>query len=92
VQVSYETQNGTALSGLDYAPEGDDLVFQPGETSKEIVVQVYGDTLEEPDETFSVLLFDEAHATLLAYSGNGTIHDDDGPSFAYKVFLPLVQK
>ena len=92
VQVSYETQNGTALAGVDYAAESDDLVFQPGETSKDIVVQVYGDTLVEADKTFSVLLSGETHATLINYAGTGSIHDDDGIPPVYRIFLPLLKR
>ena len=56
--------NGSAASGSDYDPAGGTLVFAPGETSKQIVVQVNGDTTVEPDEKFSVNLSNATGATI----------------------------
>ena len=89
VLASYKTRNGSALAGLDYGPEGDDLVFQPGETVKTFVVQVYGDTLDEDNEYYEAYLYDEQNAIVDAYLADGFILDDDG---FYRVYLPLLKK
>ena len=73
VAVSYRTEDGTAKAGEDYARAEGSLTFAAGQTSDTIRVKVVHDTLDEPDETFRVLLSaaqGEAAAT-------GTIVDDD---------------
>jgi hypothetical protein len=77
VTVSYATADGTATAGSDYQPAAGTLVFAPGETSKTISVQVTGDRLGEPDETFFVNLGQPAGAGLLKVQGVGTILDDE---------------
>jgi hypothetical protein len=80
--VDFSTVNGSAASGSDYNPAGGTLVFAPGETSKQVVVQVLGDTTVEPDERFSVNLSNPSGATRADAVGLGTITDDDagGPA------------
>jgi CSLREA domain-containing protein len=79
VAVDYQTANGTATAGIDYAFNGDTLVFAPGETVKSVAIAVSGDTLPELDETFFVNLQDPQNATLGGAQGTGTIEDDDNP-------------
>ena len=52
--VSYATDDGTATAGEDYAPVGGLLTFAPGETAHTVTVEVNGDLVFEPDETFSL--------------------------------------
>jgi hypothetical protein len=52
------------------------LTFNPGETSKNVSVNVYGDTSAETDETFTLKLLNPVGATTGA-SGTGTIKNDD---------------
>ena len=55
VAVPYETRDGTAKEGEDYAsPPEKSLLFQPGETRKAIRVRILKDTREERTETFTV--------------------------------------
>lgn len=61
--VSY-TMYGSAMSGslntnpkADYEGHSGQLTFLPGETSKDILVTIYGDTRHERDEDFEVVLF-----------------------------------
>jgi trimeric autotransporter adhesin len=56
--VNYTTQNGTASAGLnnDYVATSGTLTFNPGETSKDIVVQIVNNADPEPTETFSIVL------------------------------------
>ena len=77
MSVDFATVNGSAASGSDYDPAGGTLVFAPGETSKQVVVQVIGDTTVEPNEKFSVNLSNPSGATRADAVGLGTITDDD---------------
>ena len=80
VTVNYATADGTATAGSDFQSTSGTLTFNPLETSKQINVTVNGDTLVEPDETFTVTLSNpSANATVsaLAGTGTGTITNDD---------------
>jgi Ca2+-binding RTX toxin-like protein len=77
VSVDYATADGTATAGTDYESRNGLVTFQPGETSKQVTVPVIGDTLEEPDEGFSVTLSNPAGVTIVDGQGEGTILDDD---------------
>ena len=78
VTVSYATANGSALAGSDYTATSGQLTFTPGATSRTINVPVLGDTLDEANETFTVLLSAPTNATLgTASQGTGTITDND---------------
>ncbi len=79
VSVNYTTTDGTALAGSDYSTISATLTFDPGDTSKQITVQVTGDTTDEDDETFIVELSKPTNATITDNQGVGTITDDDTP-------------
>ena len=51
----------------------------PARPARRSLVPVKGDTLDEPDETFTVGLSSPTNATLADATGAGTITDDDGP-------------
>lgn len=80
VSVHYQTNDGSASAGSDYTAVADTtLTFAPGETSKDVSVDVVGDTTIEPNETFSVVLSQPTNATLGApATGTATIQNDDG--------------
>ncbi len=78
VTVAFTTADGTAtLLGQDYLAKSGTLTFSPGQTSQAITVQVLGDTLNEPAETFSVNLTSPVNVTLAKTSAAGTIQNDD---------------
>ena len=78
VAVNYATANGTATAGTDYVATSGMLTFLTGETTKQIVVDVLGDTAFEANETFSVTLSAaSANARIAAASATGTISNDD---------------
>jgi hypothetical protein len=90
VTVNYANADGTATAGSDYVATSGQLTFAPGETTKTITVQVLGDLMTEPNETFTVNLSNAVNATLAAAvrpgglraalaggQGIGTIVDDD---------------
>lgn len=82
VSVNFATVNGSASFATDYNPAGGTLVFAPGETAKQVVVQVIGETVAEPDERFTVNLSNASGATIADAIGLGIITDDDsgGPA------------
>ena len=55
VTVRYATADGSARAPDDYAASSGTLTFNPGETAKPVAVAVKGDTVNETDETFSLL-------------------------------------
>ena len=77
--VAYGTRNGTAAAGSDYVAVIGTLVFRPGETTKNISVQIVGDTAAEVDETFVLALSGAVNAALARGSATGTIANEDVP-------------
>lgn len=56
VYVDYRTEDGTANAGSDYAFIEGTVVFEPGETEKEIRIAIIDDDIFEEDEHFLVHL------------------------------------
>ncbi len=79
VTVNFATEDGSAKSGADYQTTAGFVTFDPGETSKTILVPVQGDTLSEADETFFVRLTGATGAIIPfgGERGTGTIKDND---------------
>jgi hypothetical protein len=77
VTVDYSTIDGTATAGSDYLATSGTLTYAPGQTSKTITVQVIGDRIAEPNETFGVGLGNAIGATIAGGPGIGTILDDE---------------
>jgi hypothetical protein len=78
VLVNYATIDSTAKAGSDYVgkPDGE-LIFLAGETEKNIVIQLKGDAVLEPDEHFIVLLLNPVNANLARDRGTISIRNDD---------------
>jgi hypothetical protein len=80
VTADYDTSDGTALAGEDYAAVSDTLTFSPGVTSRVFTVSILDDALEEEDETLSLTLREPSNANLGTNNpAILTILDDDGP-------------
>ena len=88
VEVAYSTSSGTATAANgDYtsAVANSILVFNPGETSKQILVEVIGDTTYEAHEQFTLVLASAKRLdpsapvtlTLNKATAYGTILNDD---------------
>lgn len=77
VTLHYFTIDGTASAPADYVDKSGDVFFSPGQTSKTISVQVRGDLIQEPDETFSLLLYADG-GNLKTDQVDCTILNDDG--------------
>jgi hypothetical protein len=80
VTVDFLSSNGTASSPGDYSPVSGTLTFNPGQTTRTIVVPVNGDATPEPDEIFFVNLLNPTNATINDGQGIGTITNDDVPA------------
>ncbi|NJO96443.1 MAG: hypothetical protein HC764_10810 [Pleurocapsa sp. CRU_1_2] len=79
ITVEYSTADGTALAEADgdYLAVNGTITFNPGEISKNIVVPVLGDLINENDETFTVNLANPTNAIFASNKGTGTIEDND---------------
>jgi urease beta subunit len=87
--VNFATANGTAVAPGDYTTASGTVTFASGETTKTITVNVVGDALDEPTETFRVNLSVPVDATITDNQGVGTITDDD-PSPTISIDDPSV--
>ena len=79
VTMSFSTVNGTATtSDNDYVARTGTLIFNPGETTKTITIEVKGDSKKEADEYFYLDLFGNGSNSLfIKKRGIGTILNDD---------------
>src|SRR6185295_13806959 len=68
VTVDYSTFDGSAVAPGDYGATSGTLSFAAGQTAKQVVVSVNGDTTVEATETFAVNLANPSNATV---SGTG---------------------
>ncbi|MBX7187700.1 MAG: hypothetical protein K1Y01_21340 [Vicinamibacteria bacterium] len=83
VQVLVSRASGTAISGVDFQSSGSVVYsFTPGTTSRTVAVPVYGDVIDEADETFSLILSSPVNASIADAQGFGTILDDDTSTIA----------
>ena len=83
VTVTYTTSNDLALAGTDYVAATGQVVIPAGSTSATFSVNVLGDTLFEPNETFVVKLSNPVNAAISDGTGFGVIRDNDSlPSMA----------
>jgi Ca2+-binding RTX toxin-like protein len=64
ITVQYATADGAALAGSDYTNSTDTLTFKPNETTKTFTVPILNDSINEPDETFTLTLSNATNATL----------------------------
>ncbi len=77
VRVNYATVNGTAKARSDYQTTKGTLTFRPGQRRKTISVPILGDTLDEENERFQVVLSKPRNAKLGDRRAIGTIRDND---------------
>jgi hypothetical protein len=77
--VDYLTAGNNATSGVDFQNTSGTVSFAPRVTTQTITVPVIGDTSDEVNETFRVVLTNPIGATATGAPGTGTIVDDDPP-------------
>ena len=75
--VAFATRDGSASAGTDYLASNGTLTFAPGEKTKLISIAVMGDTVFEPDETFTITLSAPVNAALGTATATGTIRNED---------------
>jgi len=75
--VNWATTDGTATAGIDYEAASGMATFGVGQTTQQVSVTVIGDAIDEPNETFTIVLTNPTNAGLQTSQGTGTIVDDD---------------
>jgi hypothetical protein len=83
VSINYASADGTANAGPDYGGTAGTLTFSPGEMTKAVTVHAFGDTFDEPDETFFLNLSGATNAAVADAQGLGTINNDDTPALRF---------
>ena len=79
VAVDYATADGTAGAPSDYASASGRIDFDPGQTTRTVVVAVNGDVAVEADEQFSLVLANPLRVALADGEGTATVTNDDSP-------------
>lgn len=79
VTVAYETRDGTAVAGQDYAATSGTVTFAPGQLRQSIAVEIFDDSLSEAAEEFYVRLFNPVGLLLSNTQARAVISDDDLP-------------
>lgn len=77
VTVHYQTANGSATAGSDYAAASVGVIIAAGQTTKTFTVAVIGDRSAEPTENFVVNLSAATNGLIVDSQGVGTILDDE---------------
>lgn len=78
VRVNYNTIDGTAAAGSDYIGVNGFTIIKAGKTSRNIVINVIGDTIEEANEKFSFILYNPINAVIgIKDTAICTIKNDD---------------
>ena len=78
ITLNYATSNGTATAGDDYTTTSGTVTFAAGELTKNIVIPVRNDTMDEADETVNLTLSNvDGAATGASTTAVLTILDDD---------------
>ncbi len=76
VTVNFVTADQSAIAPNDFTARTGSVAFAAGETTKLVTIQVAGDSLDEPDETFAVNLLNATNATIADAQGIATITDE----------------
>jgi hypothetical protein len=88
--VQYSMMGGTAVAGQDFVGSSGTLTFTPGSLSQNIQLVLLPDDLPEPEETFSLQIFNGVNGVLGVDTAVFTIQDDD--AVPYIVLLPQIYK
>lgn len=83
VTVAYATRNKSAIAGFDYQAQSGVLTIPAGQTTLPLSFRVLADTIDEPSESFEIVLSVPANAIISHGIGTVTIRDDDP--------LPVIQ-
>ncbi|MEH1936924.1 MAG: PA14 domain-containing protein [Nostoc sp.] len=80
--LDYITVDGTAKAGSDYQAASGTLNFAAGQISKTIAIPIINDTVQEPDETFTLKFSNAVGVQLTTQQTTITILDNDSGKFA----------
>lgn len=75
--IAYRTVAGTATAGSDFIASTGTVSIRPGSTSGTVGVTIVGDTVVEPDETFTVEVTAVNGQAVTGVAGTVTIVNDD---------------
>jgi hypothetical protein len=75
--VQYATSDGTGVAGSDYTNTTGTATITAGQTTTTFTVPVLADSIDEPNETVVVTIFNATLATIADKDGILTITDDD---------------
>ena len=80
VSVRVSTTDGSAGSPADYTSVNQVITIPAGQTQATVAIQIVNDSLDENDETFTVILSNAVGAGIDPVAGSAvvTIRDDDG--------------
>ena len=78
IDVSYATATDTA-DEMDYTTASGSVTLLPGETSAVVEIAITDDIVDEPNESFGLILTNPQQATIDIARGDCTILDDDEP-------------
>lgn len=92
VQVNYRAANSSATSVADFVAASGMVEFEPGELQKTVTVLVNGDTLNERDEKFLLILSNPVNAIIGDDRGTATILNDDPATTEISIFNTSVQE
>jgi hypothetical protein len=88
VTVNYQTADDSAVSGADYQATSGTLIFAAGETSQTVTVNIVGDNVGEPHETFFLNLSAPMNATISDAQASALILNDDEDGSNKVALLP----
>lgn len=77
VTVQYYTSGESAVNTVDFQPTTSSLTFLPGETTKNILVPIVNDSINEFNEHFNLNLYHPTNASILKRQGVASITDSD---------------
>ena len=89
VTANFATQDSSATAPSDYITTTGQVVFNPGDTTRSIVVMVNGDNAPESHETFLVNLSSAVNASFSDSQGVGTILSDDSSGGSITFSSPI---
>lgn len=92
VTVDYETEDDTAVAGVDYVATSGTLEVEPGQISTAISVQILPNSQIQENRTFLLHLSNPVGATVARGTATGTIVDDDDSVPGVTVSDPMVQE
>src|SRR5205823_7993531 len=75
----YQTADATAHANVNYASAAGTLTFQPGQTTQQIPVPIFGDSVLAPTLTFQFVLANPVNTTVDDGTGIGSILNVDSP-------------